>query len=75
VLDVVPDRIVGQEEQGLDALGDPELASWLKGKLAERAEARSRRDFAAADTIRRELAERGVEVQDTPKGARWKVTR
>jgi cysteinyl-tRNA synthetase len=38
----------------------------------ERQEARRRRDFAAADRLRDELGERGVVVEDTPQGARWK---
>ena len=38
----------------------------------ERQEARRRRDFAAADRLRDELGERGVLIEDTPQGARWK---
>jgi cysteinyl-tRNA synthetase len=39
--------------------------------LADRREAaRAARDFAAADRLRDELAERGWEVRDTPDGAR-----
>jgi len=33
---------------------------------------RKRGDFAAADRIRRELAEKGVLVEDSPEGPRWK---
>ena len=33
---------------------------------------RSRRDFAAADGIRRQLADRGVLLEDNPGGTRWK---
>jgi cysteinyl-tRNA synthetase len=40
--------------------------------VEEREQARRQRDFAAADRLRRELAERGVVVEDTPQGARWK---
>ena len=40
-------------------------------ELADRREAaRSARDFAEADRLRDELAERGWEVRDTPDGAR-----
>jgi cysteinyl-tRNA synthetase len=38
----------------------------------ERQEARRRRDFAAGDRLRDELARLGVVVEDTPQGARWK---
>ncbi len=41
--------------------------------VAERAEARSRRDFAAADALRARLLEMGVQVMDSPAGTRWKV--
>ena len=41
--------------------------------LGERQAARRRRDFAAADRIRNELAERGVLVEDTAVGTRWKL--
>lgn len=40
--------------------------------LAERRAARARRDFARADEIRQELAERGIIVEDTKDGVRWK---
>ncbi len=40
--------------------------------VEERQEARRRRDFAASDRLRDELAARGVTVEDTPQGARWK---
>ncbi|MDT8285367.1 MAG: DALR domain-containing protein, partial [Thermovirgaceae bacterium] len=37
-----------------------------------REEARKARDFKKADAIRDELASRGIAIEDTPKGARWK---
>jgi cysteinyl-tRNA synthetase len=41
--------------------------------LAERQAARKRRDFAAADRLRRELEERGIILEDTKDGSvRWK---
>ena len=40
--------------------------------IEERKAARRRRDFAAADRVRDELAERGVLLEDGPAGTRWK---
>ena len=40
--------------------------------VAAREEARKNRDFSAADAIRDELASRGIAIEDTPQGARWK---
>lgn len=42
--------------------------------IAERNAARKNRDFATADRIRDELAERGIELEDSADGTRWKVT-
>jgi cysteinyl-tRNA synthetase len=39
--------------------------------LAERQEARARKDFGAADRIRASLLDAGVAVEDTPSGPRW----
>ena len=39
--------------------------------LNERAEARTRKDFAAADRIRDRLTAAGIAVEDTPDGPRW----
>lgn len=51
---------------------DPALQGWIEGRLVEREEARKRRDFRRADAIREELAGRGVRVEDTASGPRWK---
>jgi cysteinyl-tRNA synthetase len=43
--------------------------------IAEREEARRTRDFATADRIRDELRERGIVLEDSRDGVRWKVVR
>jgi cysteinyl-tRNA synthetase len=45
--------------------------SLVRVALEQRANARSRKDFAAADAIRDQLTEAGVIVEDTPAGPRW----
>jgi cysteinyl-tRNA synthetase len=52
-----------------------ELRAWVEQKLAERANARAAKDYARADAIRAELAERGVEVDDSPAESRWRLVR
>jgi cysteinyl-tRNA synthetase len=65
VLDVVP----------VAAGPDPELARWVEEKLSARKDARAHRDFAAADRIRAEIEGRGVTIEDTPQGTKWKKVR
>jgi cysteinyl-tRNA synthetase len=42
--------------------------------LAERREARARKDFATADEIRDRLAEAGIAIEDGPDGTSWRRT-
>lgn len=65
VLDLAPDR----------EIHDPELAQWVEARIKARREARARRDFAEADRIRVELSDRGIAVEDTAGGTRWKRVR
>ena len=54
------------------AAGGPDDAE-IDALVAERNAARKRRDFAASDRIRQELADRGILLEDTKDGGvRWK---
>ena len=44
----------------------------IEAKIAERQEARKNKDYAKADAIRKELADKGIILEDTPQGIRWK---
>jgi cysteinyl-tRNA synthetase len=47
---------------------------YVEERLRARREARSRRDFGAADAIRDELSSRGVSIADSGDGTSWKKT-
>ncbi|NLG47351.1 cysteine--tRNA ligase [Gordonia sp. (in: high G+C Gram-positive bacteria)] len=43
----------------------------IQAELVRRAQARAEKDWATADQVRDRLVEAGIEVTDTPDGARW----
>ncbi len=49
------------------------LAALVEDLLAQRQEARARRDFAAADEVRDRLTAAGVSVEDSPDGPTWSL--
>src|SRR6267143_1164267 len=51
-----------------------EAGDWIAGRIAAREAARKRKDFAAADDIRRELLEKGIVLEDSPGGTTWRRT-
>jgi cysteinyl-tRNA synthetase len=65
VLDIVPDR----------RIEDPDLVAWVDDRIAARRSARERREFGEADRIRAELVGRGIIIEDTPAGTKWKRDR
>ncbi|NLP36378.1 MAG: cysteine--tRNA ligase [Firmicutes bacterium] len=51
---------------------DSELDERINAMIAERQEARARKDWATADAIRDELVAMGIILEDTPQGVRWR---
>ena len=51
---------------------DSDLASYVEAKIEERQAARKAKDFAKADAIRDELKEKGIILEDTLDGVKWK---
>ena len=58
---------------GVTAPADEALEPELQALLDERAAARASRDWAASDRLRDELLARGVAVEDTRDGQRWRL--
>jgi cysteinyl-tRNA synthetase len=59
----------------LNVFGEPQnqmLDNEIQKLIDARQEARHRRDFSRADEFRDELAERGIILEDTKDGVRWK---
>jgi cysteinyl-tRNA synthetase len=87
VFDVIEDRdaeptahaLAWAKESGRMADVAPELLASasiddaeVSALVAERDVAKKRRDFARADQIRKQLAEKGIVIEDSKEGTRWK---
>jgi cysteinyl-tRNA synthetase len=66
--------LLGDVDAHLDVLhvDDAALAVEVEKLIAERETARRDRDFATADRIRTELRDRGIQLEDSKDGVRWK---
>ena len=72
--DAEVDRVLGLVEVACASRTlDPDTITWVDQMVEERRAARSVRDFARADAIRRELEERCIVLEDSANGTRWKV--
>ena len=59
--------------QGADTRARAALDALVQSVLAERQDARARKDWSAADAARERLQQAGIDIDDTPSGARWSM--
>ena len=57
------------------ARAEKELPAGLAALIKEREDARKAKDFKRSDELRKVLSDKGVLIEDTPKGATWKLSR
>ena len=62
------DQVLGVLPEAQDTSLDAEV----EALIAEREEARTKKDYSRADAIRRDLGAQGIILEDTPGGVRWK---
>jgi cysteinyl-tRNA synthetase len=67
------DRVLGLDLGKVEPLGaDVEVDEEVRALIQQREEARGRKEFARADQIRDSLRRRGIVLEDTPEGVRWR---
>ncbi|MDE7267216.1 MAG: cysteine--tRNA ligase [Lachnospiraceae bacterium] len=67
-LDLTTAHAAKEADRGVDA----ELEAYVLAKIEERKAAKKEKDFAKADAIREELLEKGIALEDTREGVKWK---
>src|SRR5437660_1955455 len=68
------EALLDEVDAHLDVLhaDEPGLAEEVERLIAEREDARKARDFARADQIREDLKRRGIALEDSKDGVRWR---
>jgi cysteinyl-tRNA synthetase len=61
-----------KEEIAVDTGVDAELEAYVLAKIEERKAAKKEKNFALADAIRNELLDKGIVLEDTREGVKWK---
>ena len=63
----------GTDNSGEGANVDAELEAYILAMIEERKAAKKEKNFARADEIRNELLEKGIALEDTREGVKWKL--
>ena len=66
--------LIGDVDAHLDVVRaeEPGLAEEVERLISEREDARRQRDFAKADRLREDLRRRGIALEDSKEGVRWR---
>ncbi|MEI6120761.1 MAG: DALR domain-containing protein, partial [Actinomycetes bacterium] len=67
--DPLDEAFLGSQPSNTDAID-----GLISLALQQREAARARKDFAASDAIRDQIAALGIVIEDTPQGPRWQMT-
>ena len=67
-IDLTKADLKAEENNGVDA----EMEAYILDKIEERKVAKKEKNFARADEIRNELLEKGIIIEDTREGVKWK---
>ena len=65
--------IVAEEQAAKAAAAADPFVQEIEAKIAERIAAKKAKDYARADAIRQELADKGVTLIDTPQGTKYQI--
>ena len=70
-------RLIDEYDAHLDVVRseEPGLAQEVERLIAEREASRKGRDFSRADQIREELRDKGIALEDSKEGVRWRRVR
>lgn len=73
LLEDITKNVLGLEEESAGSAGGKIIGDLMDIILDIRAEAKSKKDFATSDKIRKTLTDLGITIKDTKDGSEWSV--